>query len=151
MEMIANLYASQPFWIWLAFGAALLAIEASTGSGWLLWAAASAAVVGLLTLMGVRGLPLEVGLFGALTLATTLLSRRFIHKVQGDSKDINDQTTRLIGKTGRSVGPFVEGHGRAFVDGSEWIVDLEGAADLAPGAKVVVTGVAGSRLTVKPA
>jgi membrane protein implicated in regulation of membrane protease activity len=30
-------------------------------------------------------------------------------------------------------------------------VDLEGADDLAPGARVVVTGVTGSRLTVKPA
>ena len=151
MEMIANLYASQPFWIWMAFGAVLLAIEAGTGSGWLLWAAASAAVVGLLTLMGVRGLGIEVAVFGGLTIATTLLSRRFIHKVQGEGKDINDQTTRLIGKTGRSVGAFVEGHGRAFIDGSEWVVDLEDAADVAPGAKVVVTGVAGSRLKVKPA
>ena len=151
MDMIANLYASNPFWIWMAFGALLLAIEASTGSGWLLWAAASAAVVGLLTLTGVQGFPLEVGLFGALTLVTTLLSRRFIRTVQGEGKDINDQTTRLIGKTGRSVGAFVEGHGRAFIDGSEWIADLEDATDLAPGAKVVVTGVAGSRLKVKPA
>lgn len=151
MDMIANLYASQPFWIWMAFGAVLLAIEAGTGSGWLLWAAASAAVVGLLTLMGVRGLGLEVGVFGALTLASTLLSRRFIHKVQGEGSDINDQTTRLIGKTGRSVGAFTEGHGRAFIDGSEWVVDLEDATDIAPGAKVVVTGVAGARLRVKPA
>lgn len=151
MEMIANLYASQPFWIWMAFGAVLLAIEAGTGSGWLLWAAASAAIVGLLTLMGVRGLPIEIGMFGALTIASTLLSRKFIQKVQGPGEDINDQTTRLIGKTGRSVGAFTEGHGRAFIDGSEWVVDLEDAADIAPGAKVVVTGVAGARLKVKPA
>jgi len=150
MQMIADLYANHPFWIWMAFGAVLLAIEAGTGSGWLLWAAASAAIVGLVSLTGLTTLPVEVGLFGALTLVTTLLSRRFIHKVQGEGGDINDQTLRLIGKSGKSVGAFTEGHGRAFIDGSEWIVDLEGAADLAPGAKVVVTGVSGSRLTVKP-
>ena len=152
MDMIATLYANNPFWIWMAFGALLLAIEAATGSGWLLWAAASAAVVGLLTLTGLpHSLALEVGLFAALTLVSTLLSRRFITQVQGEGQDINDQTTRLIGKTGRSVGPFVEGHGRAFIDGSEWVADLEEASDLAPGAKVVVTGVAGARLRVKPA
>jgi len=151
MDMIANLYADNPFWIWMAFGAVLLAIEAATGSGWLLWAAASAAVVGLLTLVGLRGLPIEAGLFGALTLVSTLASRKLIRQVQGEGHDINDQTTRLIGKTGRSVGAFVEGHGRAFIDGSEWVADLEEASDLAPGAKVVVTGVAGSRLKVKPA
>ena len=151
MDMIADLYANHPFWIWMAFGAVLLAIEAASGSGWLLWAAASAAVTGLISLTGLTTLPIELSIFGALTLVTTLMSRKFIHKVQGEGVDINDQTRRLIGKTGLSVGAFVAGHGRAFIDGAEWIVDLEGASDLAPGAKVVVTGVSGSRLTVKPA
>jgi membrane protein implicated in regulation of membrane protease activity len=151
MDMIADLYANHPFWIWMAFGAVLLAIEAASGSGWLLWAAASAAVTGLISLTGLTSLPIELFIFSALTLVTTLLSRKFIHKVQGEGADINDQTSRLLGKTGLSVGAFVAGHGRAFIDGAEWIVDLEGAGDLAPGAKVVVTGVAGSRLTVKPA
>jgi len=151
MDMIADLYANHPFWIWMAFGAVLLAIEAATGSGWLLWAAASAAVTGLVSLTGLTTLPIELSVFGVLTLVTTLMSRKFIHKVQGEGADINDQTRRLIGKTGLSVGAFTAGHGRAFIDGAEWIVDLEGASDLAPGAKVVVTGVTGSRLTVKPA
>lgn len=151
MDMIADLYANHPFWIWMAAGAILLAIEAGTGSGWLLWAAASAAVTGLISLTGLTTLPLELFIFAALTLATTLLSRKFIHKVQGDGADINDQTLRLIGKTGRSVGSFVEGHGRAFIDGAEWNVDLDGGSDLASGVKVIVTGVDGSRLKVKPA
>jgi membrane protein implicated in regulation of membrane protease activity len=151
MQTVVDLYSAHPFWIWLAFGAVLLAIEAASGSGWLLWAAASAAVVGLISLTGMTTLPIELAVFGALTLVTTMLSRRFIHKVQGDGEDINDQARRLIGKTGRSVDAFVEGHGRAFIDGAEWYVDLEDAADLAPGAKVVVTGVAGARLKVRPA
>lgn len=151
MEWFASLYDASHFWSWMAFGAVLLAIEVSTGSGWLLWAAASAGVTGAISLTGTTSLPLEVGIFAALTLASTLASRKFITRVQGEGSDINDQTTRLIGKTGRSVGAFVEGHGRAFIDGSEWLADLEDVADLAPGAKVVVTGVAGSRLKVKPA
>jgi membrane protein implicated in regulation of membrane protease activity len=151
MDMIADLYANHPFWIWMASGAVLLAIEAATGSGWLLWAAASAAVTGLISLTGLTTLPIELFVFAALTLVSTLLSRKFIHKVQGEGTDINDQTNRLIGKTGRSVGAFVEGHGRAFIDGAEWNVDLEDGNDLASGMKVVVTGVTGPRLKVKPA
>ncbi|MBX7249548.1 MAG: NfeD family protein [Caulobacteraceae bacterium] len=151
MDMIVDLYANHPFWIWMAFGAVLLAIEAATGSGWLLWAAASAAVTGLVSLTGLTSLPLEVFIFGALTLVTTLVSRRFIREVQGEGEDINDQASRLIGKTGRSVGAFNEGHGRAFIDGAEWSVDLEDGVDLASGVKVVVTGVAGPRLKVRPA
>ena len=151
MDMIADLYANHPFWIWMAFGAVLLAIEAGTGSGWLLWAAASAGVVALITLTGLTQAPVDIAIFAALTLVTTLASRKLTRTLQGEGADINDQTTRMIGKVGRAASPFVEGHGRAFIDGAEWFADLEDGGDLAQGARVVVTGVAGARLKVKPA
>lgn len=151
MDSVAELYAAHPFWIWMGFGVLLLAIEAATGTGWLLWAAASAAAVGLLTLAGVTGAPLEIGLFAVLTLVTTLVSRKFVKRISGGDEDINDQTQRLIGKVGRAVAPFVEGRGRVFVDGSEWVADLETGGDLANGVSVAVTGVKGSRLVVRAA
>jgi membrane protein implicated in regulation of membrane protease activity len=151
MQMVADLYAAQPFWIWMGFGALLLAIEAATGTGWLLWAAASAAAVALITLAGVTGAPLEIGLFAALTLVTTLVSRRLVGSIHGSDSDINDQRLRLVGKVGRAAGAFVEGQGRVFVDGSEWLADLEGGGDLPTGVKVAVTGVQGSRLVVRAA
>lgn len=151
MQMVADLYAAQPFWIWMGFGALLLAIEAATGTGWLLWAAASAAAVGLITLAGVTGAPLEIGLFAALTLVTTLVSRRLVGSIHGSDSDINDQRLRLVGKIGRAAGAFVEGQGRVFVDGSEWLADLEEGGDLPTGVKVAVTGVQGSRLVVRAA
>jgi len=151
MDMLVNLYADHPFWVWMAFGAVLLAIEAATGSGWLLWAAASAGVVALVTLTGLTQAPIDITLFAVLTLATTLASRKLTRQLTGEGTDINDQTARMIGKVGRAASPFVEGHGRAFVDGSEWVADLEEGGDLAQGTRVVVTGVAGPRLKVKPA
>jgi len=151
MEMIANLYASQPFWIWMAIGAVLLAIEAGTGTGWLLWAAASAGIVGLAALTGMTSLPVEIALFAGLTLASTLTSKRLTRALQGGNEDINDQTQRMVGKIGHAAAPFVEGRGRAFVDGAEWLADLDGGGELAQGARVVVTGVAGARLLVKGA
>ena len=44
MDTILGLVADQPFWIWAGLAAALLAAEVATGSGWLLWATASAGV-----------------------------------------------------------------------------------------------------------
>ena len=38
-------WLTHPFWGWLALGAVLLVTELMTGSGWLLWPAAAAAVV----------------------------------------------------------------------------------------------------------
>ena len=50
MHAILDLYQTQAFWMWVGVAALLLAIEALTGSGYLLWPAGSAGVVAALTL-----------------------------------------------------------------------------------------------------
>jgi membrane protein implicated in regulation of membrane protease activity len=148
---LLDLYAAHPFWVWLALGAILLAIEAGTGSGWLLWPAASAGVVALLALTGWKvGLPAELLVFALLTLVSTILARRFLKTASDTEPDINDQTQRLIGKTGRAVTAFENGQGRVLVANAEWAADLDGGATLKNGAPVVVTGIAGPRLVVQP-
>ena len=42
MTAVLNLYAAQPFWIWLAIGVLLLAIESMASTEWLLWPAVAA-------------------------------------------------------------------------------------------------------------
>src|SRR5262249_51181492 len=81
MHGLMSFYATHPFWIWLAVAAVFLAVEVATGTGWLLWPAASAMLVGLLTVVAQPGLPIELGLFAALTIATTYLARRFLRPV----------------------------------------------------------------------
>lgn len=128
MGAIVDIYASQPFWIWLAVGVLLLAVEAALSTEWLLWPAVSAGVVAVLTALGLRmGFPAEVGLFAALTILATLLSRRLIQRVNPDDHpDINDRDLRLVGQRARVVQPFVEGRGRVFVSGAEWAAEISG-------------------------
>ena len=45
MDWLIDLYSAQPFWIWLAIGVALLAVEVTMTTEWLLWPAAAAGVV----------------------------------------------------------------------------------------------------------
>ena len=33
MDVIAGIYAAQPFWVWAGLAAALLAVEVASGSG----------------------------------------------------------------------------------------------------------------------
>jgi len=47
MTVVADLYAAQPFWIWLAVGVLLLAVEAMFSTEWLLWPAVAAGLVAL--------------------------------------------------------------------------------------------------------
>lgn len=149
MDALTTFYAMHPFWVWLALAAIFLAIEVGTGTGWLLWPAASSAVVGLLALALPMNLPVEIALFAILTIATTYLARRFLRPVlEGDAPDLNDPLLRLIGRDGEVLSTFEAGMGRVFVDGKEWQARLEGGPPL-PGQRIQVVGVDGATLTVR--
>ncbi|MEJ2815720.1 NfeD family protein [Caulobacter sp. CCG-8] len=150
MHGLMLFYATHPFWVWLAVGAVFLAVEVATGTGWLLWPAASALLVGLLTLAVQPGPPVELGLFAVLTIATTYLARRFLRPVlDAGNPDLNDPSLRLVGRDGEALDGFANGKGRVFVDGKEWAaVAPEGVAPAA-GQKVQVVAVEGAVLTVR--
>lgn len=150
MGAILDIYAAQPFWIWLAVGVLLLAIEASLSTEWLLWPAVAAGVVAVLTALGLRmGLAVEVGLFAGLTVLATALSRRLIQRVNPeDHPDINDRDLRLVGQRARVVQAFVEGRGRVFVSGAEWVALIDGDAPPV-GDSVVVDRLEGPSLKVR--
>jgi membrane protein implicated in regulation of membrane protease activity len=152
MDPLATLYTAQPFWIWLALGVALLAIEAAFSTEWLLWPAVSAGVVAVLTALGLRlGFGVEVLIFGVLTVASTALSRRLIQRVNPtDHPDINARDSRLVGQRAEVTHGFVDGRGRVFVSGAEWPADIDGVAPLV-GTSVMVEAVDGPRLKVRPA
>jgi hypothetical protein len=152
MDTLLDLHAAQPFWIWLALGVILLAVEAAFSTEWLLWPAVSAGMVAVVTALG---LPLsfvgEVALFAVLTVAMTLLSRRLIQRVNpSDSPDINARDSRLVGLRAQVVQPFVDGRGRVFVSGAEWVAEIDGAGPLI-GESVIVDRVDGSKLRVRTA
>ena len=150
MGAILDIYAAQPFWIWLAVGVLLLAIEASLSTEWLLWPAVAAGVVAVLTALGLRmGLAVEVGLFAGLTVLATVLSRRLIRRVNPeDHPDLNDRDLRLVGQRARVVQAFVEGRGRVFVSGAEWVALIDGDAPPV-GDSVVVDRLEGPSLKVR--
>ena len=152
MEALTDLHAAQPFWIWLALGVLLVAVEAAFSTEWLLWPAVSAGVVAVVTALNVQlGFAGEVALFAALTLAATLLSRRLIQQVNpSDAPDINARDTRLIGQRAQVVQAFVDGRGRVFVSGAEWVAEIEGATP-AEGDSVIVEGMDGPKLKVRAA
>ncbi len=151
MTLVADLYAAQPFWIWLGVGVLLLAVEAMFSTEWLLWHAVSAGLVAVMTAVGLRlGLPGEVAVFAVLTVIATILSRRLVQKANPPGQDINDRDSRLLDQRARVVEAFVAGRGRVFVSGAEWAAVIEGEAP-EPGQDVVVKGVSGSVLTVRSA
>ncbi len=68
MTTLEALYLQEPFWIWLAAGALFVSLNLATGSSLLLWPSLAAAIIACVDLAGFHlGMPVEIGLFGALT------------------------------------------------------------------------------------
>src|SRR4051794_8152075 len=118
MTDVLAFFPDHPFWAWMAIAGVLLAVEVATGSGWLLWPAASAAVVAVLvSFVGVSLAP-AVLIFAGLTIVSTLLARRYLPRslLQHAGRDINDNVERLVGHEGRAVAAFKDRAGRVFID-----------------------------------
>jgi membrane protein implicated in regulation of membrane protease activity len=149
MDGLTGFFAAQPFWGWLAVAALFLAVEVATGTGWLLWPAASAFVVGLIAKFVHLGLLVELGLFAALAVASTFLAKRYLRPVlEPKSPDLNDPLQRLVGQRGQVLSTFEQGRGRVFVDGKDWAAETDEPIP-AISQEVVVVGVEGSTLKVR--
>jgi membrane protein implicated in regulation of membrane protease activity len=153
MPDLAMLYATHPVWIWIALGAALLAVEVATGSGWLLWPAAAAGIVAVAVAFAGLDLSQAALVFALLTISLALLARRYLPKslLRHPPHDVNDNIARLVGHHGQVVAAFRGRSGRVFIDGKEWAAELEEVEALEAGARVEVTGVAGAHLRVRSA
>jgi membrane protein implicated in regulation of membrane protease activity len=150
MDHAQAFFFAHPFWAWMAIGGAFLISELMTGSGWLLWPAAAAAVVAVTSQFVDLGWPREIVLFVVAAVVFTYLGRRFLRPAPKDEGDINDLAPRLVGREGETVSAFKAGLGRVFVDGKEWAAELDGGGDLAPKSKVQVLEIlGGARLKVK--
>ena len=150
MDWLAHLYVDYPLLVWLAVAALFLAAEVSTGSGWLLWPAGSAAIVAALTFVLPDSPLIEMAVFAALTGVTALFGRRLLPKTLGVGPDINDNFARLVGRQGSAVSVFEHGQGRVFIDGKEWAAVADGVApDM--GQKVEVIAAEGAVLRVRSA
>lgn len=145
MDALLTFYGDHGLWVWAGLAAALLGVEILTGSGWLLWAAASAAAVGSLGLVVDLTPTTALLAFAALTIVSTLLARRYIPRTGAAGDDLNDNVGRLLGQRGAMVSG-----GRVSIDGKEWPAVSDGESALKAGASVEVVRIDGARLTVRP-
>jgi inner membrane protein len=148
MQTLLLIYETHPFWVWLAIGAVFLALEVPTASGYLLWPAASAGAVAVLTLwLSPTALPAPYQLmaFALLTIISTIVGRRVMPRhTSSEGPDISNRASGLAGRFGQAVAPFAAGQGRVFVDGAEWMAELEpGQAAPEPGTRIEVVSVKG--------
>ena len=135
-------------WAWLVFAALLGIAEVMIPGVFLIWIAIAAAITGLAALALPIGLPLQLLIFAALSIAAVWAGRRWYtdHPVASTDPLLNDRTARLIGQTVTVVEPIVGGEGRVKVGDSVWTA-LGPDADV--GARVRVIAAEGTALRVE--
>ena len=133
---------------------ALLILEITTGTTYLLWPAAAAFIVGLTDMWLLDGMwELQLFLFAALTIAFTIFvtphAKRWLHSIKRDHENLNKRGAQKIGKRAVVEAAFESGRGKVKYGDTLWLAESEGGADLAAGANVEITDVRGTTMIVK--
>ncbi len=135
---------------WFGIGLAFLAIEVVTGTTYLLWPAAAAAITAAIALIFPGKALLHWTVFAVLTLALTLTGHFYVRgrwlKRLGPST-LNERANTMVGQTGIADDVFVAGFGRVKLDDTVWRASSADA--IGAGEAVEVISVDGATLRVK--
>ncbi|MGE0178550.1 MAG: NfeD family protein [Sphingomonas sp.] len=146
MDQLSGIEA---YWWWLTAAALLAIFEIFAPGVFLVWMAAAAAVTGVTVFF--LGIPIaaQLALFVLLAICAVYGGRRHYARNPVESTDplLNDRAARLIGETLTVVDAIEGGQGRVKVGDGVWAAR---GADAPAGARVVVTGVQGACLQVRP-
>ena len=146
MESLSGIGAH---WWWLTVAALLAIFEIFAPGVFLVWMAAAAAVTGITVALLPIPLPAQLALFVLLAICAVYGGRRHYSRNPVASADplLNDRAARLIGETLTVVEAIQDGEGRVKVGDGVWAARGE---DTPAGGRVVVTGVQGTCLQVRP-
>ena len=136
-----------PQWSWLVLGLVLAIAEMVVPGVFLIWFAAAALAVGLLSFVLPLGLPLQVVLFAVLSVVSVVASRRWLrgHPVQSADPLLNQRGQQLVGTKVTVTEAIEGGNGRVRCGDTEWLAQ---GPDAAAGTRLTVTGSTGSTLIV---
>jgi membrane protein implicated in regulation of membrane protease activity len=140
------------FWYWWALAALLLVFEMMLPGVVFLFLAIGAAAAGFVLLIASDlSLELQLVIFAVVAVVSAVGLRRTLRRLQ--SRDATPNTINARGESlvGRIVvldAPILNGRGRVVLGDGSWTVT---GPDMAAGAKVRVTAVNGTELSVVPA
>ncbi len=149
-DLFAWLAGASPWW-WVAFGAALGALEMATFTYVMLWIGLAAVLTGgALWLVPGMGGGTQLIVFAVLSVVATVAGRLGVRRFGGERENgLNRRSAGMIGRPARAVDAFEDGAGAVEIDGVRWPARLA-SGEAAAGAALVVTGAEGTLLLVAP-
>ena len=138
----------EPHWAWLATGLVLAIAEMLAPGVFLIWLAAAALLVGVITAVLPIGLPVQVAAFAGLALLSVVAGKRWLKRHPIDSPDplLNRRGARLVGERVVVTQAIVDGVGRVRCGDTEWMAQ---GPDVSAGTRLTITGHDGPVLIVE--
>ncbi len=133
---------------WWVIAGLLLIVEIFAPGTYFLWLGMSAAIVGVITLIGPDvGWQYQFLLFGIFGIVNIALWRMYQkkHPAKTDRPTLNRRGEQYVGRAFTLSEPIINGLGKIRVDDSTWKIE---GADCPIGTQIIVTGVDGTILKV---
>ena len=136
---------------WLILGVVLLVLEVVTGTTYVLWVAAAALIVGLLTLLLPLGWPLQLSLFFVLSIVLLVVGHKYFRPrvIGAEDSDLNDRAKSMVGMRVKAIADFDTGRGRVQVGDTQWRAEME-TGNASEGQELRIASVRGTTLIVEP-
>ncbi len=137
---------------WIVLGVALIIGEIITGTTYILWPAIAALLVGVLTFfIPLFGWEMQFLLFFLISGVLLLVGHKFVRPQMkgGETSDLNDRATAMIGLRVRAIADFELGQGRVQVGDTQWRARVRDGNPKA-GSELQVKSVEGTTLNVEP-
>jgi membrane protein implicated in regulation of membrane protease activity len=137
--VLLDLFISYGPWAWFVLGLVLLALELVIPGGWFLWVGAAGIATGLISFIPGITWPLEVTVFGLLSLAVVIGWWRYSRNRQPvtDQPFLNNRAARFVGHEAVIDAPIVNGFGKLKLGDTDWRIS---GPDLLAGQKVRIVG-----------
>ena len=149
---MAELGFEPTFWHWIVLGVVFITMEVfAPGAFFLGMGVAAILVSGVMFVLPSTDWKAQLFMFAVLAAISIVITRRWVHNtpIESDQPLLNQRGARYVGRHFTLSAAIVNGQGKIKVEDSIWKV--HGSDDLPQGARVTVTGVDGTILTVVPA
>ena len=152
---MTDLLANLTLWHWAALALILIGIEVLIGTFDFIWIGAAAAIAALFAWLApdainswqMQSVVFAVSAIGLVVLGRTAFSG--MRKPPSSHPDLNDRIAKLVGQTAIVTSEFVGGAGRVKIGDTEWAAETSDDTPHIQGARVVITGGAGTVVKVK--
>jgi membrane protein implicated in regulation of membrane protease activity len=138
------------YWYWFVAGFGLLIVEMFLPTGFvLMWMGVSAMIVGVIAWLAPTSWPVELMLFGVLSIVSFFAYRKlWPQQAVVEQPSLNRRGHSYVGRTFTLSDPVINGVGTLRVDDSQWRIS---GPDMPAGSQVRVVQADGSTLRIERA